>query len=114
TVDRRREEPSVRVARIVPIDDAPRAFCREVIVRVATAAADPELVRRVFDVCSAHRGPATMYLEVRDPAGRRATIRGQRGTALDLSSDCVAALAACVGSENVLGYGPRGAFVLAN
>ncbi|MHC4697403.1 MAG: DNA polymerase III subunit alpha [Planctomycetota bacterium] len=60
SVDRKREEPSIRVTRVVAAEDAVAAFAKALIVEVN--AATP--VDRLTDLVRTHRGECPVYLNV--------------------------------------------------
>jgi DNA polymerase-3 subunit alpha len=62
SVDRRREEPSLRVSRVVPRDDAVREFAEMVVLTIARPGADPSLLDRLLDLCRRHRGRCPVYV----------------------------------------------------
>jgi len=106
TVDRRREEPSVRVSSIVPIEQARRKLSRRLLLTVPSSAEARE-IRRIHETCRAHAGRCPLYFQVRSPEGWIATIKSRSG-AVDLSDELLADLAARVGGGNVRFGGARG------
>jgi DNA polymerase-3 subunit alpha len=111
TVDRRREDPSVRVSRVLTVDQAIEEFCTEVTVRVSHDCA-PATPRAIFDVCQSHSGTTRLFLDVFAPRSWHATIRTRKAARIQPSPDCLAGLAACVGADNVICKGPRGTFAM--
>ncbi|MFQ5590027.1 MAG: DNA polymerase III subunit alpha [Phycisphaerae bacterium] len=70
TVDRKREEASIRVARVVPAEDAVASFARALILDVNTDAPVHELIALV----RANPGECPVYLNVQTPDGMVAQI----------------------------------------
>ncbi len=107
-VDRRREEPSIRVSRVVPIDQARRLLAREVVIRLQSTGGPVENLAEVRDLCAAHHGRCPVYFEITSPEGWTATVKGQDGITVDPSDELLAGLQSLLGAENVLCCGPRG------
>ena len=59
-VDRKREEPSVRVSHVVPADSAAEAFAKALILDVRSDV----VIERLADVLREHRGSCRVYLDV--------------------------------------------------
>jgi DNA polymerase-3 subunit alpha len=107
-VDRRREEPSLRVSRAVPVEAAQRELAQGVLLRVPSSL-EPSSLDRVVTVCGQHRGKAPVFVEIRGGDGWLATIRAGRRTQIDPTDDALRAIGEILGPENVLCCGPRGA-----
>ena len=72
-VDSSRDEPTVRVARVVPVADAAHAFARGVLVRLAdSGAATLDGLRAALQ---ASPGPLPVALEVRPDARSRVVVK---------------------------------------
>jgi DNA polymerase-3 subunit alpha len=112
TVDRRREEPSLRIAGITSIDDARRKFAQSVLVSLQTTGGPSDVLPRVQELCVASRGKTPVLLRVSSPEGWVATLRGGNG-GIDPSDDLLASLSALAGAENVAVVGPRGPVAIA-
>ncbi|MCH7807909.1 MAG: hypothetical protein IIB60_01685, partial [Planctomycetes bacterium] len=69
-VDRRREEPSLRVSNVVPLDRAVEAFSKEVFLNLSSDQAIDPLVK----LLQAHRGRCPVYLNVPTADGMIAQI----------------------------------------
>ena len=107
-VDRRREEPSIRISHVIPIDRARRRLAREVVIRLQSTGGPVENLAEVRDLCAVHRGRCPIYFEITSREGWTATVKGQDGITVDPSDEFLAELQALVGTENVLCCGPRG------
>jgi DNA polymerase-3 subunit alpha len=107
-VDRRREEPSIRVSRVVPVDQVRRLLAREVVIRLQSTGGPVESLAEVRDLCAGHGGNCPIYFEITSPDGWTATVKCQNGMTVDPSDEFLADLQALVGTENVLCCGPRG------
>ena len=110
SVDRRREEPSLRVSRIIPIEAARRELSRHLLVHLRTTGGRSELLPELRDLCSSHRGKCPLLLQVSSPEGWVTTIKPKaRGlTAVDPCNELLEQLEAIVGTGSVLCAGPRG------
>ncbi|HEY3245415.1 MAG TPA: DNA polymerase III subunit alpha [Phycisphaerae bacterium] len=63
-VDRRREEPSLRVTEVIPAAEAAERLAEYVILAIGGNGADPELLRSIKALCAVHPGRCPVYLEV--------------------------------------------------
>ena len=107
-VDRRREEPSIRISHVIPIDQARRLLAREVVIRLQSTGGPVENLAEVRDLCAGHGGNCPIYFQITSPDGWTATVKCQNGMTVDPSDEFLADLQALVGTENVLCCGPRG------
>ncbi len=107
-VDRRKESPSIRVARIVPIEHARRQYAREVVVRLRSSGTELDALPRLQQLCRQYCGACPVYLDIRTPAGWVATVRGRTAANVDPSDDFLRAAAALPGVDEVLCCGQRG------
>jgi DNA polymerase-3 subunit alpha len=68
-VDASREEPTLRVSKVVPIEDAPHVFAKGVLVRLGDAG--PEAIEGIRGVLRGAAGPLPVAFELRpDPRSR--------------------------------------------
>ena len=107
-VDRRREEPCIRTARLVPIERAEREYAREVVIRLRTLGRESAALPELQSLCRAHRGPSTLFLEVVSPEGWTATIKRREGPGVDPSPEFLGAVRELPGVDEVLCCGSRG------
>ena len=108
-VDTRRESPSIRIKRVIPVDQARRVLSRSVIVQLRTSQQTLELLPRVQSVCRTHQGPCQVYFEITMPEGFDVMMRGRRTASVDPNDEFLASLGALVGEQRVRCRGPRGA-----
>lgn len=81
-VDRRREDPSLRVSEVMSIDEGPVRLADAVILNVRGPKLEQSSLERLREVCAAHRGDRNLFLRVQTP--------GQMVTVLRCASDmCV-------------------------
>lgn len=118
TLDTRREDPSIRLKRAVPIAAASREYATGLILKLrsksvsdlAANGLEPVLTG-VKSLCRQNRGRCELYFEIETTDGATATIRGRNGAALDPSDMVIQNLRSLVGDENVVFCGPRGAVI---
>jgi DNA polymerase-3 subunit alpha len=72
-VDTAREEPTLRVSRVVPLEEAPSTFARGLLVRLAEPS--PEALGAVQAAVRRAPGPLPLVLEVRPDATSRAVVK---------------------------------------
>ena len=111
SVDRRREEPSLRVNRIIPVENARRELSQHLLIKLRTTGGPSEILPDLQQLCRHHRGKCPLLLQVSSPEGWITTIKpkGRGLTAVEPSSELFDRLEALVGAESVMCGGPRGA-----
>jgi len=108
SVDRRREEPCLRVDNIIPIEDARRRLTRELLVKLRADTGTTDALDSLQELCAAHAGPTPLFFQVKLEPDLLATLRPQR-TAVELTDPFMSQLERCVGAERVVLCGARGA-----
>ena len=107
-VDRRREEPSLRVTDVIPLEQADERLAAAVLLRVP-ASSDEAILEKLRTVLTAHTGERPGFLEITTPAHLRVTVRcnGHRG--ITPTAECLADLADLLGPDAVILVPPQGA-----
>jgi DNA polymerase III alpha subunit len=98
-LDRTREEPSVQVDRIVPVEDAPREMAQGVLVRLANAH-EPVLTRLRETVTSAP-GALPLVIEFRPEPGTLARVKAGPAWCVAAGEDLLSRLGALPEVETV-------------
>jgi len=102
-VDRKREEPSVRVSRVVAEDETLEAFGRIVLIDVNEETPLDELTALLQE----HRGEARVYLNVDTKTGHRAQIECNAGLKVCCNEALLSRLCALVGRHAACVLGPN-------
>ena len=102
TVDRKREEPSIRVSRVVPAKEAVTAFAKALILEVK--AETP--VRELADLMRAHRGECRVYLNVEAPGDMIAQIECHPSLRPACGPELLAGVEQLLGRDAVCVLGP--------
>ncbi len=107
-VDRRREQPSIRISDVIPGEDVLSRLSRRMLVRLS--ADEPiQTADRLFEVCrTSGGGECELFVQVAGPSGWQATVRGRRGSWVTPTPELLRDLGALAGPDNVLCAGPRG------
>jgi len=105
-IDRRREEPSVRVSEVFSIEDAPARLAQSVIVRLVGDAVDPGVLRDLRAICSQHPGEQPLFLQVHANANMVATLRCDAKLGIRPDAEFVAQVEALLGPRCVTVVGP--------
>jgi len=109
SVDRRREEPSIRATRIIPVEDAQRELARSVVLRLQSTGGPLDSLPEVQTLCRQHRGRCEVYLEIAGPdGGWVATVRSRQSLAVELNEQLLTQLGGLPGVQGVYLCGPRG------
>jgi DNA polymerase-3 subunit alpha len=107
SVDRRREEPSIRVSRVIGVEEARRKLSLSVVVTASNTPATLDSLGGLGGLCQTHSGKCPLFVQVRAAEGWVATLKG-RALGVDPSDELLHSLAKLVGPENVACRGPRG------
>ncbi|TWT40420.1 DNA polymerase III subunit alpha [Phycisphaerae bacterium RAS1] len=107
-VDRRREAPSIRTARIIPLERVRQELSKSVIVRLRTGAMSAENLPKLKDLARHVRGPVPLYFEVQTPDGLLATLRGRESASILPTAEALAQMELLVGAGNVRCEAARG------
>jgi DNA polymerase-3 subunit alpha len=94
-VDASRDEPTLRVNRVVPIDDAAHTFAKGVLVRLSDAG--PKTLDALKAALQASPGPLPVALEVRPDSGARVVLRAGPSWCVAPAPDLATRLAAVPG-----------------
>nr|QDY92638.1 DNA polymerase III subunit alpha [uncultured Planctomycetota bacterium] len=108
-VNRRREEPSIRVARVIPIGQALREFSRDVVIRLQSGERSLEALAEIKRLCDRHPGNCPLCFEVSLPDDCVATVKGRGSASVDPCDDFLAGVRKLAGVEGIVCCGSRGA-----
>ncbi len=107
-VDRRREEPSIRVERITPVEEALATYVRQVRIDVQSSW-QGALLPSLHELCLRHRGGrAELRFQVCSPQGWSATVKSGRVPHVCPAPEFLGALAQLVGPQHVHCFGGQG------
>ena len=106
-VDRRREQPSIRVSEVIEWEQGPERLAEKVLLRLNCSLIDQQTLEKLKQLCLAHPGRCPLLLAMTTSRGLTATIRcnGKMG-AVSPSKDFVAGLENLLGPEHVVLVGP--------
>ena len=99
-VDRKREEPSLRVGRIVPIEQAAETFSGGILIRLEADEAGNNIAE-LKTLVAEHKGNCELYFEINCPSGHTITIRAGETHKVAASSAFVSQAEKLAGEGNV-------------
>jgi DNA polymerase-3 subunit alpha len=105
-VDRRREEPSVRVSELIPIERAAEMLTKAALVRIDCASTPAELMERLRHLCDVHRGERPLYVEMTTADRLKVTVRCNGGVGVTPSAEFVEAVEKLLGPGRLVLIGP--------
>ncbi|MFH0982448.1 MAG: DNA polymerase III subunit alpha [Planctomycetota bacterium] len=105
-VDRRREEPSLRVSEVMTVAQAPEKLTTHLLLRLSDATADDRLLTALAQVCRKHAGEKPVYFDVTTQNGMVVTI-GRPGPGVAISAELIRDLTDLLGRESVNLIGPN-------
>ena len=100
-VNSRDDIPKVIAEEVIPLDDVKKRFTRLVSIDLHTAGLDPELLQKLKEILSSHRGKVPVYLSFRDPSGKAAVIQPGDEFRVDTTDELFQAIESLVG-ENAI------------
>ncbi|MCP4246661.1 MAG: DNA polymerase III subunit alpha, partial [bacterium] len=100
-VDRRREQPSLRIRDVIPADRAWQHFAEYVVLSLDQEQVEEAALQRLLEACSKHRGPRPVFLEIPAQDGQVATVRCSREYSIEIDEPFLRAMAALLGPERV-------------
>jgi DNA polymerase-3 subunit alpha len=105
-VDRRREDPSLRVSEVVPIEQADEKLGRMILIRLSSATSTPATLQELQAVMNKFPGERPVFLELHTANALKVTMRinGRRGVAS--SAAFQEAAGQLIGPGNVVILGP--------
>jgi len=109
SIDRQRERPSIKIDRVIPIDEAVAQFTASVLIRLGGRGKDAALVERLQSVLAAHRGATELQIET-IPVGRpevRVVIRAGDAFRVKPSRKLIDELVELLGDQNLLVLRPK-------
>lgn len=100
-VDRRREEPSLRIREVVPADQAWRHFAEYVVLSLDEHAANEDTLDRIRQLCQDHSGSRPMYLELGTADGHVVTVGAGPDLRVEIDASFVEQAQALLGTGRV-------------
>ncbi|NLF08238.1 MAG: hypothetical protein GX594_09700, partial [Pirellulaceae bacterium] len=105
-LDTRREEPCIRLNRVIPVNEARRTLTNRLVVSIRSMIAD-DVLPQLQQACAAHRGRCPLFFEVDTRNGERVVIQAGERAAVDSSEELILELGRLVGPDNVRCVGGR-------
>jgi len=105
-VDRRREEPSLRVAELVPIDQADETLSSAVVIRLRGGHAGSDRLRDLQRILRSHAGDKPVFLEIWTSGQLKVTVRAGPRAAVRPTPELRKAVADLLGPESMEILGP--------
>ena len=100
-IDKRREEPSLRVTEVIPLADAGRVFCNEVLLSIGGDFANESVLQQLKSIVTAHRGSKPLFLKLPTEGGLTAVLRCDAKFTIDFTPQFADEVSALIGAENV-------------
>lgn len=101
SVDKKREEPSLRVGEVIAFDDAAEKLADALILRVRSTVADAGTLGRLKEICREHPGSRPFYIAVERPGELSAMIRCDSANRVRPSERFKAAVESLLGENSV-------------
>jgi len=105
-VDRRREEPSLRVSEVVLLENANEQLGQAIVIRLRCGDTQPSLLEEIRHVLDAHRGDRPVYLELWTGDHIKVTMRADPRHGVRPSVELIEALDALLGAGRADILGP--------
>ncbi|MCK4659858.1 MAG: DNA polymerase III subunit alpha [Phycisphaerae bacterium] len=105
-VDRKREEPSLRVGEVITVEHAPTQLATHLLISLADTMIDDALLGTLSDIFRKHAGDKPVYLDITTQDGLVATI-GRPGLAVAVDAELIRELTKLLGQQSVTLIGPN-------
>jgi DNA polymerase-3 subunit alpha len=106
-VDRRREEPSLKVSEVIALEEGPSRLAEAVILKVRAAGLDAVSLARVREICLAHRGDRNLFVRVVSPGPMTTVVRCGGDLAVRPDAGFISDIEGLLGSDAVEIVGRR-------
>ncbi len=93
------DKPKIFPQEIMPLEDAPRRYTKQVHFRLHTAHLKPENLESAFNVASAHPGRCPLFLCLQQPGGEMVFIEAHEKFRVEPSLQLQQAVDGCFGEE---------------
>jgi hypothetical protein len=100
TVDSRREEPALRVSRIIPIADAAEEFAKKLVIQLP----DEAVLAELLDLLKEHRGACEVYIEVETAGGFVAQVQCGPGVRVACKQSFLSQAVGLLGRNRIAAY----------
>jgi DNA polymerase-3 subunit alpha len=105
-VDRRREEPSVRVSEVIPVDQAIERLAVNVLIKLHCVGTEEKVLQQVQDVCRAHPGQTPLIVQLITPTGLRVSVKSRQPAGVKPDEALIRDVTALLGEDHLLFEGP--------
>lgn len=105
-VDRRREEPSLRVTEVIPLENADELLSTAVVIRVSGATSSAESLQQLKQALARFPGDRPVFLELWTPGQLKVTLRVGGRMGVRPATDFLQAIEVVAGHGNVALLGP--------
>jgi len=105
-VDRRREDPGLRVSEVIPIEEATTRLAQCVIVKLHCAGTEERMLEQVHAICRKHKGETPLYLQLTTPGGVQVLVRSKAPTGVRPEEPLTQDVAALLGDDHLVIVGP--------
>ncbi len=107
-VDRRREEPSLRVSEVIPIEDAPERLSEWAAVKLSCVGMAEELLQKLQAICKQHKGATPLFVQLTTAEGVHVFVRSKQPEGIKPCAAFARAVADLLGEDHlIIGGKPR-------
>src|SRR5262249_12917477 len=100
-IERSREEPGLVLTRVLAIDQARRELTKGLVLSLSVGIHPPEIMDAVANILRRSPGNCQVFLNLRDAAGRRATLKLSDDFRINPATVSVADLETILGKQRV-------------
>ncbi len=105
-VDRRREEPSLRVSDVITVEQAHEKLTTHVVLRLSEATTDDAVLQALAEVVKRHEGDKPVYIDMSTSDGMVVTV-GRPGLGVAITPDLIRDLTALLAPDSLALLGPK-------
>ncbi len=100
-VDRRREEPSVRVTDIYPIEQGPEQLSSDCIIQLNAIGLDTSVIEKLSEISKRHRGHCKLMFSIKTSDGHIVTVRAADNFCIKPSSQFIEEINSLLGPGHI-------------
>lgn len=106
-VDRRREDPSLRVSEVYSLEEGPAKLSEALMISLDARATEEGVLEKLRKICQAHPGRRPFYLRLETPGQMKAVIRCGQDVMVNDGPGFVSDVRTLLGEESVEFVSPR-------
>jgi DNA polymerase-3 subunit alpha len=97
----REEEPKIVAEDIIPLEKVKEAFTKSVLIKLSTTGLEEQMMKKVKEAITKHRGKIPVYIDLISPGGRRIRLSTEKELTVYPNDELVGEIEEIVGEGNI-------------